>query len=269
MPIWDSKVKTSMEHLECIKCSTPHNLVPYSLSHSKLISSTTTRRTRTSTYNVHSIPVPICLQCQNQFDVWGKTKTLFTLLGIVGFFFFWLGGAFLILNMTLGSNEPMTLQILGVSIGIILFAIDIPLFILHKKKDSNPRKYMMMGPDLVPYIKPQNQLHWVKYEDWIRSLTTEQIMPTAILKHGAGKQRAYKKLDMIPKFEKMIYKYLIENRGKAFTARAITNRIIEKLFEESDKNFLKINAERILNRLGLQRKIIVVQRNEEFYYSVQ
>lgn len=268
MPIWDSKIKNLMDQLECIKCGTQHNLAPYSLSHSKLISSTTRGRTRTSTYNVHSIPVPICLQCQHEFGAWGTTKRVFTLLSIVGFFPLWLGLAFLILNIALGSNEPMILQIFGIIIGIIILAINIPLYFLHKKKDSNPRKYMMMGPDLMPYLKPKNQLYWVKYKDWVSSLNNEQIMPTAILKPEAGKQRDYK-LDMIPKFENMIYQYLTENRGKAFTTRAITNRIIEKLFDQSDKDFLKINAERILNRLSIKKHISVVQRDEELYYSVR
>lgn len=175
MPTWNSKVYDLMRQLKCIKCGMRQSLMPFACSHSKYAGSKTRRRTTTTYYNVHSVAVPVCEQCNKEFKAWDSTKSLFIVLIVIGFIALWLGLVFLILNSTLGSNESMDLQIFGVSLGAILLAISIPLYFLHKKKDTNPNNYMKMGPDLVPFIKLSNS-SWVKYENWARKIINQQYM---------------------------------------------------------------------------------------------
>ena len=80
--------------------------------------------------------------------------------------------------------------------------------------------------------------------------------------------RTTDKIEEFGKFDKMIYQFLRDNREKVFTNRAIVNRIMEKLTDDSDIQFLKKNISGILNKLVLQRSIDKVQRNKEYYYSM-
>ncbi len=80
--------------------------------------------------------------------------------------------------------------------------------------------------------------------------------------------RTTDKIEEFGKFDTMIYQFLRDNGEKAFTNRAIVNRIMEKLTDDSDIQFLKKNISGILNKLVLQRRIDKVQRNKEYYYSM-
>ena len=185
MPTWDSKVYELMQQLECIKCGSRENLIPFACSYSKVTGSKRRGRTTTTYYNVHSVAVPVCYQCNKEFKEWGSTRTLIICLMAIGFIAFWLGITFFIVNSALGGNEPMDLQIFGIVIGVILLAIGIPLYLLHKKKDTNLNNYMKMGADLVPFIKFSNS--WVKYENWARKIINQQYMPVRDPEFEVGK----------------------------------------------------------------------------------
>ena len=97
-----------------------------------------------------------------------------------------------------------------------------------------------------------------------RELIDEQPLSSSI-------QEPYRTTDKIEefgKFDTMIYQFLRDNGEKAFTNRAIVNRIMEELTDDSDVQFLKNNISGILNKLVLQRRIDRVQRNKEDYYSI-
>jgi len=80
------------------------------------------------------------------------------------------------------------------------------------------------------------------------------------------KREVCEKDDSFSKFEKMIYHYLKENTGKAFTIRALKNRVIEKLLDENEKEFFEMNSEEILNQMGLKKQIeVVIKKGEAFY----
>jgi hypothetical protein len=93
-----------IRNLECLKCGTREILLPYNLSYSKVVNTRRiNKRTTQVTYNVHSIPVPICIQCQEEFKKWDRGKKLLILLGVAGFFLFWLGLWFFIINRAMGA----------------------------------------------------------------------------------------------------------------------------------------------------------------------
>lgn len=263
----DANVNNLIKSLECLKCGTRENLLPYKLSYSQYISSRrVSRRTTELTYKVHSIPVPVCFHCQKQFRKWAWGKTLFILLGIAGFFPFWPSLIFFFISLGPMGSEPSFLQVLGIIIGIVIMTVAITLYYRHKKKDSNPSNYMLMGPDLIPYIKPKNQ-GWVKYEDWVRFFSTGQILPTKV---SQPRDTIYVEMinpDTTDKFDMIIFQYLRQNVRKAFTEKALISRIMKKVPNESDKEYLINNIESILNRLALQKRINKVQRNGQFYYS--
>lgn len=174
MPNWDSKVYDLMRQLECIKCGARHSLIPFACSHSTYAGSTTRGRTTTTYYNVHSVAVPVCHQCNKKFKSWRSIRKLFVALIGIGSLALVGGLTLLFINSFAGSTF-IQFQRLGVFLGIILLSIGIPLYILNKKKDANPKNHMKMGSDLVPFIKLSNS-SWVKYENWARKIITQQYM---------------------------------------------------------------------------------------------
>ena len=263
----DANVNNLIKSLECLKCGTRENLLPYKLSYSQYISSRrVSKRTTEYTYKVHSIPVPVCFHCQKQFKKWNTGKLLITLLGIAGFFPFWPSLIFFFISLGPMGGEPSFLQVLGIILGIVIMAVAITLYYRHKKKDSNPSNYMLMGPDLIPYVKPKNQ-SWVKYEHWLRSFSTGQILPPNVSYPAKQIYTDIKSPNAPEKLDVIIYQYLKQNVGKAFTEKALISRIMKKVPNESDKEYLINNIESILNRLALHKRINKVQRNGQFYYS--
>jgi len=75
------------------------------------------------------------------------------------------------------SDGPINLLILGNIISVILSVVGIPLYIFHKKNDSNPSNYMKMGSDLIPLIKTKNS-SWISYEGWMREITSRKYIAT-------------------------------------------------------------------------------------------
>ena len=74
---------------------------------------------------------------------------------------------------------------------------------------------------------------------------------------------------MTLKFEKLIYQMLKSNSGKAYTIKAILNRIVRQLSDESEKQFIRTNGEEILNEMSLKNQIKVVIKNGEGYYMIK
>jgi uncharacterized membrane protein len=70
------------------------------------------------------------------------------------------------------------------------------------------------------------------------------------------------------KFDKMIYQFLKQNEGKAFTFTAILNRIISKLDDENEIEYFKTNGEELLNQLSLKKYVNVVVKQGEVFYLI-
>lgn len=82
------------------------------------------------------------------------------------------------------------------------------------------------------------------------------------------KREVYKEDKSFSKFDKMIYQFLKQNAGKAFTFTAILNRIIDNLEDENEIEYLKTNGEELLNQLSLRKYINVVVKQGEVFYLI-
>jgi hypothetical protein len=82
------------------------------------------------------------------------------------------------------------------------------------------------------------------------------------------KREVYKEDKFFSKLDKMIYQFLKQNVGKAFTFTAILNRIIDNLEDENEIEYLKTNGEELLNQLSLRKYINVVVKQGEVFYLI-
>ena len=82
------------------------------------------------------------------------------------------------------------------------------------------------------------------------------------------KRQVYKEDRSFSKFDKMIYEFLKQNDGKAFTFTAILKRITDNLDDENEIEYFKTNGEELLNQLSLRKFINVVVKNGEVFYLI-
>ena len=95
----------------------------------------------------------------------------------------------------------------------------------------------------------------------------EEPQPSTIV-HSEPKKEVSTGDRSLSKFDKMIYQFLKQNEGKAFTFTAILNRIIANLDDENEIEYFKTNGEELLNQLSLRKYINVVVKNKEVYYLI-
>lgn len=70
------------------------------------------------------------------------------------------------------------------------------------------------------------------------------------------------------KIERLIYHYLKNNEGKAYTIKSLKNTLMNKMDTPFEKEYLRKNIEKILNKMNLKKKIQSIQKNGDIYYNI-
>ena len=109
----------------------------------------------------------------------------------------------------------------------------------------------------MPFVRPHDNPSWKDYTDWASSLREKPKIPNKFIEQDS---------DSFLKYEKIISQILREDSKRAYTMRAIINRIIYQIRDESETQFIKDNCEEILNRMSLKKKIKVVVKHGEVFY---
>jgi hypothetical protein len=261
---------------ECVRCGSNQNLINHDFTYDLLPVISKSRIwygqyhffRRRIIESLHSIPVSVCRSCKKVFDKWILVENVIFILGWIELVIFAFFGFMLLfyfgVSGAVGHQIPWIIHpiILTIIISVIfgLLLLTIIWYLIHRQKDTNPRRHIRIGTGVVPYVRPHNYPNWIDYNDWLNALEYKPVQS-----NGASIQKS----DPYLKFEKIIYQMLKSNSGKAYTIKAILNRIIGQLSDESDKQFIRVNGEEILNEMSLKNQIKVVIKNGEGYYMIK
>ena len=261
---------------ECVRCGTNQNLITHDFTYDLLPAISKSRiwygnysffrrRIRES---LHSVPVSVCRRCKKEFDKWILVENVIFILGwielvIFAFFGFILFSYFGV-SGAVGHPIPWIIPplILTIIISVIfgLLILTIIWYFIHRQKDSNPRRHIRIGTGVVPYVRPHNYPNWIDYNNWLNALEHTPVQSDKGLMQES---------DPYLRFEKIIYQMLKSNMGKAYSIKAILHRIVEQLSDESEKQFVRIKGEEILNEMSLKNQIKVVIKNGKGYYMIK
>ena len=263
---------------ECVRCGTSNDILFHDftydllpvISKSMLWYGGYNRYKKRIIESLHSIPIPVCKSCKKLFDKWLLIEKAIYIVGIIDIFFLLgFGASFSIMTAAAIATEravpsvsfqwilPPLIFTINISICLISLIGVVIWYFIHKQNDQNPRKFIRISTGGTPYVRPHNNPLWKDYNDWVSSLEEKSEIPDKIMVQNS---------DSFSKYEKIIYQLLREDSQKAYTIRAIMNRIISRVPNESEKQFIKDNCEEILNQMSLKQKIKVVIKQGEVYY---
>lgn len=191
------------EKLKCVRCGSRGKLTPYVIS--KVVDSqVVSRKRRSTTYlnTISQIKLPICLNCNLEFQKWKKFKSknklsyggavCCTIVTVLVF----------LLAFNTGPDASGFSPLLYV---VPLFFVPIGIFSTHailishtaSKLENNP-KHSMKFIKKEAYVKPMNTFSWIRYPLWIET-TLKDSMTVDI-------ERVFKSLST-PGDMKMYYEY--------------------------------------------------------------
>jgi len=156
-------IEEQIKIMECIKCGSKSNLVPY--KHEK---SYKTKTGGAPVYTVHtqtlSIQIPTCQSCNEKFEkwnsfiysFWGLICVYYIIVIVAGIFFFF------------SSLYSAAFSI----IGVLTFLV---IYLKYNSSENNPNRYVKFNYDKKPVVRPYNLIHWSPYSLWINSVLHDRI----------------------------------------------------------------------------------------------
>lgn len=224
----------------CFKCESTEQLKPYTFK----IATKTKYHTKifgpsqiTTFYDVHRLPV--CKECLKGFTKWNSisSKNLVVHLLLI-----------LLLIIAIGLEilfgKIFDKLIIFIILGIIIAVSYTIIRIILKRQEFNPFKYVYFGSGGGVFIRTSNSTRWIGYSEWILRTLGQQTPETYIIDDNS-------------KLEDKIFILFKENKGKAFTLKALSSRL---------ENSIEVNIKSILKRMIQKGKIQQVYKNDEFYY---
>ena len=224
----------------CFKCESTEQLKPYSFKiatkkeyHTKIFGPSQI----TTFYNVHRLPV--CKECLKGFTKWNSisSKNLVVHLLLILLLIIAIG-----LEILFGKSFDKL--IIFIILGIIIAVSYTIIRIILKRQEFNPFKYVKFGSGGGVFIRSSESTRWIIYGEWISRTLGQQTPETYIIDDNL-------------KLEDKIFLLFKENKGKAFTLKALSSRL---------ENSIEVNIKSILKRMIQRGKIQQVYKNDEFYY---
>lgn len=246
MPKKDFSIRNGkMEVLRCVRCETSENIGAYRYSKERIYF---------RIIHIKSGTVPACKKCKRSFNKWKILRGIIAAMAVISFFIVFILGYQLFFERNRlklpWEITPLTLEeLLPFNLMIIATIVFILIYLLYGLSKNNPSKYVKVkGKKL--YIKNKITKSWILMSDWISEEEYQKLssLRTILVKDD--------------NVEKAIFKYLMENQGKAFTIQAIKNKALSGIIFEVNQNII----EETLNKLVIEGKIKEIQKNSKKFY---
>lgn len=230
----------SASNFRCFKCESTEQLKPYAFKvatkikyHTKIFGPDQI----TTFYDVHRLPV--CKECLKEFTKWNRKSSINRLVHLL-LILLWI----IVIYLEILFEKSFDLIIIYIILGIIIAASYTIIRIILRRQEFNPFKYVHFERGGSVFIKSSNSTRWIDYGKWISNILDQQTSKTHTIDDKSN-------------LEDKILLLFKENKGKAFTLKALSSRL-ENSIEENIKN--------ILERMIRKGKIQQVHKNNEIYY---
>lgn len=232
---------TSLIHsLNCIKCGSNDNLTAYKVIEIKATRFYGKRRMFRTKYKLRSCILPVCESCSALYNIWysmHKKPSRVSFLGLLSFCWVWI--LFFIIFWFSVSWEFWFAIVIFFSVMLLKYKIP------YKQKYS-PFRNVKFRWRYRLFVKPDNFKKWISHEKWV-------------LYNSKTKESGDIQLSEI---EKNFLNYLFENKGSAFSPRALLKRTIGENFTEE---YLRVIND-LLKKLEKNGMINSDFQNGEFHY---
>lgn len=227
-------------NFKCFKCESTEQLKPYTFKvatntkyHYKLLGPDQI----TTFYDVHRLPV--CKECLKEFTKWNSISSKNFLVHFL-LILLWI----ITIGLEILYVKNFDLLIIFIILGIIIAVSYTIIRIILIRQEFNPFKYVKFKRGGSVFIRSSDSTRWIGYSEWISSALGQQTSKTYIIDDNS-------------KLEDTIFLLFKENKGKAFTLKALSSRL---------ENSIEVNIKSILKRMIQKGKIQQVYKNDEFYY---
>lgn len=223
--------------LKCVKCGTSKDIT-YEVQRAAVqIGGSKYRYYGWKRFRDYSATVPVCKRCKKQFDISGLTFICLMCGGLIAYIILLLS---LVPMFFTSSVDPNVIYPL-----IIAIIFGCLMIILRFSKISS-RRYIKFDRKLRTFaVKPKDSSRWVTLIEWMGRLERE----------------AYRK-----EVEFKLIDYMKKNKGKAFSAQALLNRLVDIIENPKAQDYFKRNMTVILNELAFNDMIKRTREQEEMHY---
>lgn len=260
---------------KCVRCGTGDDLVQYTFTRYSYVRSGRKKvipGQETVEIKEEEI-VPACSKCSNEFKQWDLKNGKVRNSKKIAFILYLL--TILTIITSIGSPEFWPIAVIFGVITCFLVAYRVKFTKKSNELDYNPHKYMMFGMNNKFLIKPENYNQWIDYDKYMGIQSQVDINNILINEIINPIKRTSLPEEYQIIIEKLIFKIMYENKGKAFTLDAVRNRIkpnfkaLGDSFYQENKAIINIsNIEWVLDSMASQKKIIRKQRYNGIYYFI-
>ena len=263
----------------CVRCGSEENIEDYLHTTPDLVTSKRVSRhvTKYTTYKGTGGTgyVPVCSRCIKKFSSWKIYNGISLGLIIVIWLFF---SIMLVLLMIAGPGsyipglQDIPFEIIqtgfGVSLTLAIISLIISIY-LNAFSKSNPKNIINVRRRTIR-VKPIGGSKWIPIQEWIPERPQDfQTQGSLNLRKMSGledhviesKEREYGE-----NFENALYDYLENNRGTAYTVKALEKKLEDFIVDLKEREYGKENLENVLNKMRGVGKIHSIKKNEETHY---